>query len=95
MVENHKRPIEDFQEQISILRGHGYNPIAVSQMICEDVYVFETEDEAKKAASELEFNPDKSKNKLQAWWYGRESFQLAVEKYEKEWADCKVLTHWL
>ena len=50
MEYNHKRPIEAFVEQIQILRDHGFRPIAVSQMICEDVFVFETEDEAKRAA---------------------------------------------
>jgi hypothetical protein len=92
---NHNRSVEDFRKQISILRKHGYNPIAVSQMICEDVFVFETPEEAQRAAQELEFNDDESKNKLQAWWYGRDEFLITVQEYEEQWPDCKVLIHWL
>lgn len=91
---NHSRTVSDFEEQIEILRNHQYNPIAVSQLFCEDVFVFETDDEARRASAELEFNEDKSKNKLQAWWYGRQHFNEVVSKYESD-LDCKVRIHWL
>lgn len=91
---NHRRTLETFEEQIKILRDHGYNPLAVSQMLHEDVFVFATEEEAIDASNELEFNLDESKNKLQAWWYGLEYFKETVLSYESEW-KCRVRIYWL
>jgi len=51
---NHDRPLESFQRDIDKLRQAGYNPIAVTQMLFEDTFVFETSEEAKRAYEQFE-----------------------------------------
>jgi len=84
---NHNRPLSDFD--LETVQNNGFNPIGVSQIYFEDVYVFETDEEAEKAYSELEL-----KKGFQAYWYSKECFLNEVSKYEKN-ETCKVLIHWL
>ena len=51
---NHNRPLESFQKELKIIKENGFYPIAVTQMYFEDVYVFETSEEAKSAYEYLE-----------------------------------------
>ena len=77
------------------LQKAGYNPIALSEMTCEDVFVFETAEEAKKAYHEFERSEDGIwKGDIAGWWYGRENFLKEVEWYEKKF-ETKVLIQWL
>lgn len=94
---NHDRPIEDFQAQIDMLREHGFTPIAVSQMMFEEVYVFGTEEEAKRAYNEFEATPSgRSIGKIVGWWYGYDQFKQTVEMYEDKMGDGTIVrTHWL
>lgn len=88
MVYNHNRPLSSFQETIDLLISKNYKPIAVTQMYFEDTIVFETDDEANRAFSELEQN-----GKTQAWWYGKDAFKSTVADYELN--NDKVLIYWL
>jgi len=94
-VYNHDRPLSDFQDNIDTLKANGFNPIAVSQMTLEDVYVFETKEEALEGY--IRFERDENKNWIGAivgWWYGKEDFLNAVKEYEEK-SEIKVLIHWL
>ena len=92
MEYNHNRPLEDFQEDLKIIRESGYHPIAVSQIYFEDVYVFETAHEAKEAYEKLE---DCDNCQVIAFWYSKEAFLKEVEEYESKDGCYKVLIHWL
>ena len=93
MKYNHDREVQDFQEQIDIIRNAGFKPIAVSQMYLEDTFVFEKSDEANKAYKQLE---DCDDTKVLGWWYGKEDFEKAVKEYETENNGySKVRVHWL
>ena len=81
MKYNHDREVQDFQEQIDIIRNAGFKPIAVSQMYLEDTFVFEKSDEANKAYKLLE---DCKNSEVVGWWYGKEDFEKAVKEYETE-----------
>jgi hypothetical protein len=96
---NHDRSLVEFEEDLKIIREHGYNPIAVTQMMLEDTFVFETEEESLRAYNELEVP---KKCHIVGWWYGKEDFLKAVEEYEleanKNRVDNKVLKmkiYWL
>jgi hypothetical protein len=95
MKYNHDRPVEDFQYELEILRRSGFKPIAVSQMVFEDTFLFETEAEAHRAYKQLELE----EGSLVGWFYGREDFKQAVEDYEMMSIDDEekthVLIHWL
>ncbi len=87
---NHNKPLSDFMPDIEILRSFGYKPIAVTSMLFEDTFVFETVEEATKAYNQFEVND--SKYKISAWWYGKDDFLKEVEKYESE-LGVKVLVY--
>lgn len=84
---NHYRPLSDFD--FDKVQSKGFKPIGVSQLYFEDVYIFETDEEAKEAFSELEIN-----GSLCAYWYSKDEFLTEVSKYEKT-NNSKVLIHWL
>lgn len=84
---NHYRPLTDFD--LDKIQNKGFKPIGVSQIYFEDVYIFETDEEAKKAYSELEI-----KGNFQAYWYSKNDFLKEVLEYEKN-SNSKVLIHWL
>ena len=77
---NHDRPLNDFEDQLKIIREHGFKPISVTQMELEDTFVFETKKEANKAFNELEVP---KKYNVVGWWFGKNDFMKAVRKYEK------------
>ena len=94
---NHDRMLSEFQSNIDKLKENGFNPIAVSQMYFEDTFVFETEEEAKKAFQQFEIDEnEKWIGDISGWWYGREDFLKTVKEYETENDGySKVLIHWL
>ena len=82
-----------YQKSLDIIREHGFKPIAVCQLMLEDTFVFETEEESVKAHAELENIP---KTKVSAWWYGKEDFLTTVKDYEsKEEDGFTVRIYWL
>lgn len=89
---NHKRPLKSFSEFIKKLRENGHNPIAVTQMYCEETFVFGTEEEAKSAL--LLFNDSVDECHF-GWWYGKDEFMRVVEEYEFVYPDTKILIYWL
>lgn len=88
---NHNRTLDSFSESIKKLRENGHNPIAVTQMYCEETFIFETDEEAKTAL--LLFNDSEGKC-FYGWWHGREDFMKVVEEYEFVYPD-KILIYWL
>lgn len=90
---NHDREVEDFQEDLEVIREEGFNPIAVTQMYFEETFVFETPEEANRAFQKLEANGN---SRVIGWWYGKEDFLHEVDIYEKENEGySKVRIHWL
>jgi len=87
---NHSRPLSDWNEQLYTIREYQYNPIGVTQMYLQDVFVFETNEEATKAYNEL----DVDESKVSAFWYGKEDFLKEVKRYESM-SENKVLIYWL
>lgn len=92
---NHKRTLESFQRSLDIIRSNGFDPIGVSQIMLEDTFIFETDEEAEKAFNILEKEGDPSGKKIVGWWYGKESFFEEKKRYEEQWEDTTVLVHWL
>lgn len=91
MEYNHDKSIKNFEKEIEIIKNAGFNPIAVSQLYLEDVFVFKTSEEATKAYDLLE---DIDDYKIIGWWYGEYNFLKEVMEYEN-WDGSKVLIHWL
>jgi hypothetical protein len=89
---NTDRNIESFEDSISIIENGGFKPIGVSQIYLEDVFIFETEEEAERAYNTL----DKETNMISAFWYSKYNFLDEVIKYEKEYDNkSKVKIIWL
>lgn len=89
---NHNKPLEYFEIDIQELKAAGYEPIAVSYIYCEEVFVFDTNETATKALHVF----NESVNQCHyGWWYGKEEFLYAVANYEREYDDTKVKIHWL
>jgi len=65
---------------IATLKQFGFNPIAITTMLFEETFVFETEEEALRAHDEFEHHP-KHGIVIQGWWYDRIGFQKALEDY--------------
>ena len=57
------------------IKEAGFNPIAITVMLCEETFVFETEEETKKAADK--FLPE-------GWWYEKEDFKKSRIKYVED-----------
>ena len=93
---NHSRPLTDFLNEINIIKNHGFNPIAVTQMYYEDLFVFKTDEEATKAYHQLEQDENnKWIGKVSGYWYGKEEFEKEVKNYEQNEEYSKVLIYWL
>ncbi len=84
---NHNRTLDSLSEYVDRIRELGFNPIAVTQLYCEETFVFETASEAEEAY--LSFGQEAF-----GWWYGKEEFKTAVENYERK-TQTKVLIYWL
>lgn len=98
MTYNHDYPLEEFKPQLDIIRKKGFKPIGVTQMICEDTFIFETTEEAKKAYETFEQKGDKWIGKVVGWWYGKEDFKLAEKDYLEKMdngEDFKLRIYWL
>jgi hypothetical protein len=89
---NHVNLLSEYMEIINLIKENGFNPIAVSQMYFEHVYVFETSEMALEAFNLLEVK----NNQVSGWWYGLTDFVEAVALYEEENNNSvKVNVHWL
>jgi hypothetical protein len=69
----------DKSNSLKIIREAGFNPIGITVMICEETFIFNTDEEAIKAHEYFEKNP--VKDVIQGWWYGLVDFELARQKY--------------
>jgi hypothetical protein len=83
-----------FIEPLEVMIAHGYKPLAVTIMICEDTFCFETAEEAERAGFEFETNPVTNELAIQGWWYGKEDFIKAVREYQKT-ANYEMTIIWL
>ena len=54
---NHRTYGTNKSESLTILRNAGFKPIAVTHMMCEETFVFNTEEEATRAHDEFEHHP--------------------------------------
>lgn len=90
MEYNHNRSFDDFTVQLDTIRGYGFNPIGVSQMMLEDVYIFETEKEAWEGYCKIELD----NAELCGWWYSKDDFLKAVDGYEAD-TEYKVKVYWI
>jgi hypothetical protein len=87
--------LKDFQLQLDIIKNYGFNPIGFSVLTCEDTFIFETEEEAKKAYHLLERDVNnKWIGKVDGWWYGKENFLTHVKEYEERF-DIESTVYWL
>ncbi len=86
-VNKYGTPDSPFLKEI---RDAGFNPIAITVMICEETIVFKTNEEAQQAADK--FLPE-------GWWYGLSEFDASREQYVKEVyggdEDQAPLVYWL
>ena len=95
MTYNHSRTLESFNNELQQIKAKGFNPIAVTQMMFEDYYIFETEEEAVKAYHTFEVDKKgKWLGKVVGWWSSKEDLNKAVEEYENSTKN-KVLVYWL
>jgi hypothetical protein len=80
-------------KSIQVLKQFGFKPIAITVMMCEETFIFETEEEALRAHDEFEHHP-KHNIVIQGWWYGREDFKKSVEEYIEKFQSSPVI-YWI
>lgn len=73
---------KEYGWQLKYLRSKGYNPIGVSRMLCEDTFVFETEEETAKACQECD-GAKVGRKRLDGWWYNKEYGIRTIDEYEE------------
>ena len=87
--------LERCQKSIEILKKHGYKPLAVTTLLCEETFCFATEKEAAKAHMQFEVKPRNKKEMIQGWWYGKKYFLHTINKdYPKKFGH-KPIVLWL
>lgn len=70
------------------LHDNGFNPIAITTMMCEETFVFQTEEESHKAAKFInpEMSDDGMKGCHYGFWYsleeGKYNLQKAIEHHQ-------------
>jgi len=79
------RTLDTFQEDIDKIKSFGFNPIGVTQLMLEETFIFETDEEAKLAFETLEGG----KKGVVGWWYGKDSFEKAKEDYIRDYLTDK------
>lgn len=92
MKYNTNRTLESYQWAIDIIRNNGFKLIGVCQMLMEDTFIFETDEEAIQAHSKLE-NTENSE--VVGFWYGKDEFEQARKKYEAQSDGFKLNVYWL
>jgi len=95
---NHDRTIESFKSKLDLIRTHGFNPIAVTFMNNNDVFVFETKDETDKA-NEIFILKREAEDYI-GLFFTKDDFLNKVNLYEKESNysprfNAKVRIYWL
>lgn len=72
------------------VREAGFKPIGITVMICEETFIFKSDEEAQKAAEK--FLPE-------GWWYGFGSWDDTRNKYVKDMyngiEDDAPIVYWL
>ncbi len=69
----------DKSESVEKLRNAGFNPIGITNMLCEETFIFNTDEEAQKAFEYFEKNP--VGDVIQGWWYGIVEFEFSRQEY--------------
>lgn len=88
-----KEPMRRFYFDLELLRKHGFKPIAVTVMVCENTFCFETEEEALRAHEQFEKNP--KGEYISGWWYGKKNFTKAIKSYTKQMGYTEDRIIWL
>lgn len=60
---------------LKILKEHGYEPTAICIIMCEETFVFKTQEEADRGYKEME----QEKSLVDGWWYGEVAFEEEVK----------------
>src|SRR5574343_170247 len=73
------------KHQIEVIKSKGFNPIGYTTMLCEETYVFETDEEAQLAFEFFENNSENlDKYEICGWWYGIDRFENERKDYNKD-----------
>lgn len=97
-IYNTDKTLESFKDKLDIIRMHGFNPIAVSHMNLNDIFVFETKDEADKA-NDIFILKRETEDYI-GFFLTKDEFLSQVKEYEKESVysprfQAKVRYYWL
>lgn len=78
---------------INNIRKFGFKPIGFTVMMCENTFIFETEDEALRAYNKFETGKNKTKGRrplcIQGYWYSRRDFEAEYSEYKSQFPDCR------
>jgi hypothetical protein len=101
MIYNHDRPLSDFDEPLALIREAGFNPIGVTFFMFEDVFIFETKEEATQAYHVLEQaypidGESRWIGEVVGWWYGKKKIKKMMQEYSSINDHKKaILVYWL
>ena len=91
------KTLKDYKWAINRLKKHGYKPIAVTTMCCENTFCFATTKEAKRAYDffEKRENANSFKDYVDGWWYGKKGFLEATNNWYPNFIGYKPTVFWL
>lgn len=73
----------DTSPSLLIMSEHGFHPIGITKMMCEETFIFKTDEEATRAYELLEVE----KNLLSGWWYSMDNWATAFEEHCNDMYD--------
>lgn len=66
---------------LKAIQAAGFKPIAITIMLVEETFVFQTEQESIDAFNHFKHHPEFSN---EGWWYSNKQFVKAWNKYKRE-----------
>jgi hypothetical protein len=61
----------DKSYSIKLLRDHGHKPIGITNVMCEETFIFNSKEECDKAHWEMQVQ----ERLVDGWWYSKEEFE--------------------
>lgn len=89
---NIERDLDSFKTELDVIKNHGFNPIGVSQILWEDIYIFETQEETEKAYKTLECGENKHWTcPVEGMQYSKAKFLDVCIQHKKRYPELEVM----
>jgi len=72
---------------------NGFFPLKITTLLCEDTFIFATEDQQQQGFSKMELNrlPDNRLNHVTGFWYNISNWEMKLEEYVNEFCTDPIV----